>query len=126
MCDDVGLRTFPVKDYAKSFYLVEVTGVVKFAMMVNARLVGKKASISAYVEKFKWKEIVLRRFLGVIIRVKSCSVVKGMYVPEGVMRVSVGIVHSRGRGLALVGRECMKGWLVMLLFHCVGELVINC
>lgn len=126
MSDDVGLRIFPVKDYAKNFYLVELTGVVKFAMMVNARLVGKEATIRAYVGKLKWKEIVLRRILGVIIRVRSCSVVEGMYVPEGVMRVSVAIVHFRGRGLALVGRECMKGWLVMFLFHFVGELVVNC
>lgn len=42
------------------------------------------------------------------------------------MRESVGIALLKGRGLALVGRECMKGWYVMFLCLYVGPLAISC
>lgn len=126
MYADVGLRIFPVISYAERVWLVGLTGVVKFAMMVNARLVVKKASISANVGRLRWKGIVARRILGAIIRATSYLGVGSMHVPGVVMRVSVGSVHFRGRGLVLVGRECMKEWLVMLLCHSAGALVISC
>lgn len=45
---------------------------------------------------------------------------------KGVIGETVVRARFRGRGRAHVGRECMKGWLVMLLCHCAVQLVIKC
>lgn len=100
--------------------------MVKFAMMVTVRCVAKKGFISANAGRWSWKESVVRGFLGVKIHARSCLAVGGMFVREGVIKVIVVSVHSRGRGLVLVERECMKGWLVMLLCLSVEQLVISC
>lgn len=65
-------------------------------------------------------------FLGVKIHVTSYSVVGGISVREVVMRVTVEIVHFKGRELALVGREFMKELPVMLRFQYVEQHVVKC
>lgn len=49
-----------------------------------------------------------------------------MCVRGGAIGENVGIALLRGRGIALVGRECMKGWRVMFLCLYVGPLAISC
>lgn len=61
-----------------------------------------------------------------IIRARRSLVAGGMCVIKGVTGETVVHARFRGRGLAPVGRECMKGWLVILLCHCVVQLVIKC
>lgn len=64
--------------------------------------------------------------LGVKIHVISYLVVGGISVREVVMRVIVEIVHFKGRGLVLVGRDFMTGLLVMLRFRYVEQPVVKC
>lgn len=60
------------------------------------------------------------------IRAGKCLGAGNIFAGEGVMWGNVGSARSRGSGAALVGRECMKGWLVMFWCPFVGQLVVRC
>lgn len=60
------------------------------------------------------------------IHVRSYLGVGGISVRKVVMRVTVEIVHFKGRGLALVGKFFMKGLPVMLWFQYVEQHVVKC
>jgi len=123
MSADVGTRTSPVRKGAISCWIVAFISVVKFVMRAIARHVGREACIGADAGRGRKREIVAIEIFGARCRVRKLLVVGSMCVAEGVMLRNAGIVHCKGKELALAGRGCMKEWLAMLMRLCVAPRV---
>lgn len=125
MLGDVGLRSFHVISNVVSFWIVGFIGVLRFAMMGSAHHVGRRVCIGANVGRWRRRGSVVIGIFDVRIRAGRVWSVGSMFASEGAMGASAGNALLQGRGLALVGREFMKGCLVMLRWLCVGRPVIR-
>lgn len=124
--DGVGLRIFLVTMFARKRWIVGGTSAWKFATTVLVPRVAFKVYLNVNVGR-PWRRgnAGIGIFV-VIMNAISCWDVGNILAMKDVTLESVGSVRLRGEELALVGRKHMKECLVMLLFHCVGPLVIRC
>lgn len=112
--------------YVLGYWIAENTGVGKFVTRAGARLVRLRGFISANAGGWRRRGSVAIGTSGVGPLARKCSGVGSIYAREGVMWENAGNACFRGSEVALVGRECMKGWHVMFWCPFVGQLVVRC
>lgn len=126
MLNGVVLRIFHVMAFAPRNWIAGGTSAAKYAMRASARHAGRGECTNANVERWRKRGSAMRGILDVRFLVRSCLGVGSIFVKKGAIRRSVGNAHFRGGESAHVGRGFIKGWLVMWLCHCAGQLVIRC